>query len=82
MIPWRRPWQPTSVFLPGESPWTRSLVGYNPLGHKESDMTEKLSTTQCRDALFLTNEARIFSGAKTASSIKGAGKTGQLHVEE
>ena len=21
-IPWRRAWQPTSVFLPGESPWT------------------------------------------------------------
>ena len=22
MIPWRRAWQPTAVFLPGESPWT------------------------------------------------------------
>ena len=21
--PWRRPWQPTPVFLPGESPWTK-----------------------------------------------------------
>ena len=21
-IPWRRPWKPTPVFLPGESPWT------------------------------------------------------------
>ena len=32
--------------------------------------------------LFLTKEARIYHGAKTASSINGAGKTGQLHVNE
>ena len=32
--------------------------------------------------LFLTNEARIYNGAKTASSINGAGKTGHLHVKE
>ena len=28
--------------------------------------------------LFLTKDTRIYSGAKTASSINGAGKTGQL----
>ena len=39
-IPWRRAWQPTPVFLPGESHGQRSLVGYSPLGHKESDMNE------------------------------------------
>ena len=32
--------------------------------------------------LFLTEEARTYSGAKTASSINDAGKTGQLHVKE
>ena len=31
--------------------------------------------------LFLSKEARICSGAKTASSINGAGKTGQLHAK-
>ena len=31
--------------------------------------------------LFLTKEARIYNGAKTASSINGAGKIGQLRVE-
>ena len=30
----------------------------------------------------LTKEARIYNGAKTASSINGAGKTGQLHAKE
>ena len=29
-IPWKRAWQPTPVFLPGESPGQRSLVGYSP----------------------------------------------------
>ena len=33
-------WQPTPVFLPGKSHGQRSLVGYSPWGHKESDMTE------------------------------------------
>ena len=28
-IPWKRKWQPTSVFLPGESHGQRSLVGYS-----------------------------------------------------
>ena len=32
--------QPTPVFLPGESFGQRSLVGYSPWGHKESDTTE------------------------------------------
>ena len=29
-IPWRRKWQPTPVFLPGESHGQRSLAGYSP----------------------------------------------------
>ena len=33
-IPWRRKWQPTAVFLPGESHGQRNLAGYGPWGHK------------------------------------------------
>ena len=33
-MPWRRKWQPTSVFLPGESHGQRRLVGYSPWGHR------------------------------------------------
>ena len=40
--PWRREWQTTPVFLPGESHGWGSLVGYSPQGRKESDMTERL----------------------------------------
>ena len=39
-IHWRRKGQPTPVFVPGKSHGQRSLTGYNPWGHKESDMTE------------------------------------------
>ena len=35
-----RKWQPTPVFLSGESHGQRSLAGYNPWGRKELDMTE------------------------------------------
>ena len=41
-IPWRTKWQPTPVFLPGESHGRRSLVGCSPWGCKESDTTEQL----------------------------------------
>ena len=38
-IPWRKKWQPTPVFLPGEFHGQRSLVCYSPWSHKESDTT-------------------------------------------
>ena len=37
---WRRQWQPTPVFLPGESQGRGSLVGCRLWGRTESDMTE------------------------------------------
>ena len=40
-IPWRRKWQPSSVFLPGKSHGQRHLVGYSPWGRKESDWETK-----------------------------------------
>ena len=39
-VPWSRAWQPTLVFLPGESHRQRSLAGYDPQVHKELDMTK------------------------------------------
>ena len=45
-VPWRRAWQLTPVFLPGESDGQRSLVGYSPLGrragHDWSDLAHSL----------------------------------------
>ena len=44
-IPWRREWQPTPVFVPGEFHGQRSLAGYSPCGHNEFDITEQLTHT-------------------------------------
>ena len=62
-ILWRRAWQPTPVFLLGESHGQRSLVGYGPWGHKELDTTERLSTyiKQVNKYLFI-----LFMGFKVS----------------
>ena len=39
-FPWRRKWQPTTVFLAGIAHGQRSLAGYSPWGHRESCTTE------------------------------------------
>ena len=43
MVVQRRAWQPTPVFLLGESGGQRSLAGYRSRGHKESNTTEQLA---------------------------------------
>ena len=43
-IPWRRAWQPTPVFLPGESHGQRSLAGYSLWGCKKLNTTEAINT--------------------------------------
>ena len=45
-FPWRRAWQPTPVFVPGDPLGQRSLVGYSLWGCRESDTTERLSRAQ------------------------------------
>ena len=53
-IPWRREWQPTPVFLPGEFRGQRSLVGYSPWGHKVG--RDWAHTTRIVDSLPYTAE--------------------------
>ena len=45
-VHWRRKWQPTPVFLPGESHGQRSLVGCRLWGHTESGTTEATQQQQ------------------------------------
>ena len=68
-IPWRkRTWQPTPVFLAGESHGQRILAGYSPGGHKQLDTTERLTLSlfqgQGGDGTPRSNEARA-PGAST-----------------
>ena len=55
---WRRKWQPTPVFLPGESQGRGSLVGCHLWGRTESDTTgvTTVDGTRCHDLSFLNDE--------------------------
>ena len=53
-VPWRRKWQSSPVLLPGKSHEQRSLVGYSPWGHKESDTTEQFSLHFLHSPTFTT----------------------------
>ena len=55
-IPWRREWQPTPVFLLGESHGPRILAGYRPWGYKELDTTE---ATEQYSTKWLSSRAHI-----------------------
>ena len=52
----RRKWQSTPVFLPGKFHGQRSLVGYSPRGHKESDTTEQLTHTHSHFSLSVLSD--------------------------
>ena len=54
-ILWRRAWQPTPVFMPAESHGQRSLVGYSPQDHKESDTTKVTENARTSSVVRITN---------------------------
>ena len=51
-LSWRRKWQPTPVFLPGESQGRGRLVGCRLWGHTESDTTEATQQQQQEDLVW------------------------------
>ena len=57
-IPWGWKWQPTPVFLPGESHGQRSLLGYSQQGREESDTTEHICT-HTQPAFFLVMDQLV-----------------------
>lgn len=57
--------KPTPVFLAGESSEQRNLVGYSPQGHKESVMTERVSTTNMMKPKFTALTAHSPGPQKT-----------------
>ena len=71
-IPWRREWQPTPVFLPGESHGQRTLVGYSPWVAKSRTRLKWLNTVQY---LFLKvlQQFPIFSWPSPSQALHGLG---------
>ena len=68
---WRRKWQPTPVFLPGESWGQGSLVGCHLWGHTELDTTE---------ATYLQNRNRLRDTEKQTWLPKGIGGGRGIHI--
>ena len=64
-IPWRRAWQPTPVFLPGESPWTEEPGGLQSMGLQRVKHDWRPSTAS-HDSLA---PKRVDLGAKLGSIL-------------
>ena len=67
-VQWRRKWQPTPVFLPGESHGQRNLVSYSPWGRKEPDPTEATEHTRTFKGLRGAGEAGFCRGKVASQS--------------
>ena len=57
---WRRQWQPTPVFLPGESQGRGSLVGCRLWGRTESDTTEVTQQQQQQQCTYQSQSSNLF----------------------
>ena len=67
----KRAWQPTPVFLPGESHRLRSWVGYSPCGHKERTRLKRLSMhTHFQDVVVLKLTEEYKKINKSGGSIR------------
>ena len=53
-IPWKKPWQLTPAFLPGESHGKKSLAVYSLWDHRESDTTDQLTLSLFRSPEIVT----------------------------
>ena len=71
-IPWRSRWQPTPVFLPGESHGRRSLEDYSPWGRKEEDKTEHAHILKCTMEYYSTTKRNeILAFSTTRMNLEG-----------
>ena len=66
---WRRKWQPTPMFLPGESQGQGSLVGCHLWGHTESDTTEATQQQQQQGNAHGVLEARILEWVAVSQTL-------------
>ena len=69
ILAWRRVWQPTLVFLPGDSPGQRSLVGDSPWGPKELTMPEVPEHTHERSVFMSVLISQLILLSSPAVSI-------------
>ena len=73
----RRKRQPTPIFLPGKPYGQRSLTGYGPWDHKESDTTERLTHTHTQSLVGFPGGAVVKkppTSAEDLDLIPGSGR--------
>ena len=66
---WRRKWQPTLVFLPGEFHGQRSLLGYSQRGRRESDPTELLNNNKVGHSFSSKDQVSFISWLQSPSAV-------------
>ena len=74
-IPWRRAWQLTPVFLPGESPWAEKPGWLQAMRCKELDTTERLSTVPMINQQTTTTLGKLGMKGNILNLIKYINKT-------
>ena len=82
MIPWRRKWQPTPVFLPEKSHRQRSLAGYSPCGHKSWTWVSNATTTtkQIRRLPGISQQRWVYSELAENCSPRSATTVSHVQV--
>ena len=75
-MPWRRKWQPTPVFLPGESQEWGSLVGCRLSGRTELDTTEETHQHQ-QQIIKLVGFPNDSAGKESTCNAGNTGDVGQ-----
>ena len=81
--PWRRKWQPTPVFLPGESHEQRSLRVYSPQDHKELDTIDatKHARIHIHKHLYSILVFKVFSAFSVYIGVHKAEKILKTRIE-
>ena len=77
-ILWRREWQPTPVFLPGESHGQRSLAGYSRRGRKQLNTAEQLRTSGRENTMLLGTRSLMGAMGNLETSRGGSTKLYKL----
>ena len=73
--PWRRKWQPTAVFLPGEwSPWTEEPGGLQPVGTQRVGYdwacTHRLNSTEASGARWVSTPKSSWASANLLTTLR------------
>ena len=74
-IPWRRAWQPSPVFLPGESPWTEEPDGLQSVGSQSWTGLSNFDFHTIKDLILLNFK---MTDEPAYSMLKKSGELGEI----